>query len=281
MRVHYLEAGKGDPLLLVHGLLTDHRAWRLLVPLLSPHFRVIVPDLPGFGASEKPTRYAFTREAFAETLCDLLAGVEVTSAHVVGAGLGGTVAMTLAADHPECVERLAVLSSVAYPTPKPLRSRLAETAVVGALLFKQFTTRGRFHALLRDEFYAAGYRYDRRTVDAWFDAFDPPEARECAWLAFRRAESDLAALGPKLPKVRCPTTVLWGERDPNPMTLGMRLAYQITGARIESVPGASRALAEEQPEATAAAVLRHLRAAPAVSTSDARGGRREDGSRRR
>jgi len=50
------------------------------------------------------------REAFAETLCDLLAGLQAPRAHVVGAGLGGTIGLTLAADHPECVDRLAVLS---------------------------------------------------------------------------------------------------------------------------------------------------------------------------
>ncbi len=259
MRVHYVEAGEGPTLLLVHGALGDHRSWRRIIAPMATRYRVLVPDLPGFGRSEKPSRYPFTREAFAETLCDLLAGLRTPRAHIAGAGLGGTIALTLAADHPEWVDRLAALSCPVGDAPRSLGARLATVPVLGGLWFKQLVGRATFHGYFKREVYAPGFAYDRRAVDDLFDAFDPPEARECAWRTLLRAESDLSGLDVKIPKVRAPTALLWGDRDRIPVSHGMRLARRIRGARLEIIAQAAGAPAEEQPEATAAALHRHLR----------------------
>jgi len=245
-------------LLLVHGALSDHRAWRRVIAPLATRYRVVVPDLPGFGRSEKPSRYPFTRDAFAETLCDLLAGLRTPRAHVAGTGLGGTIALTLAADHPEWVDRLVVVSAAAGDAPRSLGARLATVPVLGGLWFKQFVGRATFHGYFRREVYAPGFAYDRRALDDLFDAFDPPEARECAWRTLVRAESDLSGLDVKIPKVRAPTVVLWGDRDRISMAHSLRLARRIRGARLEIIANAAGAPAEEQPEATAAALHRHL-----------------------
>jgi len=222
---------------------------------------VIAPDLPGFGASEKPTRYAFTREAFAETLCDLLAGVGVPRAHVIGHAMGGAVGLTLAADHPEVVDHLTVINTLPARGSMPVHTRLSLAPVFGAFLLKQFYTRAAFHGYFRDEVYAPGAAYDRAAVDAWYDAFDPPEARECTLRALRNA-TDLSSLGPKVAKVRAPTMVLWGERDPHgPVHMGRRLAYEIAGARFEPIARAGNSPHEEAPEPTADAITRHLKGA--------------------
>lgn len=259
IRVRYRDGGRGPALLLLHGFLTDHRVWRKVVGRLARHFRVIVPDLPGFGASERPTRYSFTREALADTLCDLLAGVGAPRAHVVGHQLGGTVALTMAADHPEVVDRLVLINAVAFDVKMPWRSRVPLLPVVGSFLFKQVYGRMMFHGYFERDVFALGFGYDRAVVDAWFDAFDPPEARECAHKALTAAMVDVSALGPRLPKVRAPTAVVWGERDRHyPSQLGYLLAHEIAGARLELVPGAGHTPAEEQPDATADVILRHL-----------------------
>lgn len=259
VRVHYQELGQGPTLLLLHDVFADHRAWRRVVPRLAERFRVIAPDLPGFGASERPTRYAFTREAFAETLCDLLAGVGAARAHVAGHALGAGVALTLAADHPEIVDRLALMHAVAAPAERSLGTRLPAIPVLGSLVFKQWFGRGMFHAHFRREVFAPGYQYDRATVDAWYEQFYPPEARECAWRTVQRAVLDVSALGPKLAKVRAPTVVLWGDRArPASQALGHRLAREIRGARWELVAGAASGMWEEQPDAVAEALERYL-----------------------
>lgn len=258
VRVHYVEAGEGPTLVLLHGLFSDHRIWRRVIPTLAQQYRVVAPDLPGFGASEKPTRYPFTREALASTLYDLLAGVNAPRASIVGEGLGGTVALTLAADHPECVERLVVSGAPAFVYPRSFRARLPTLPVLGAAVFKQFWGRILFHQHFRNEVFAPGYAYDRRLVDSFYENFDPPEARECAYKALKMLDGDPAPLEVKLGKIRCPTAVVWGDRDRIPLGLGQRLASRIRGARLEVLSGAGAAPSIEQPEALAAVIARHL-----------------------
>src|SRR5271166_871490 len=74
-RIRFVQAGEGPPLVLIHDYLASRVAWDDVLPRLAERFRVIVPDLPGFGESEKPppSRYRYGFEGFSESLIDLLA----------------------------------------------------------------------------------------------------------------------------------------------------------------------------------------------------------------
>src|ERR1700723_2693272 len=76
-RIRFVEAGDGPPLVLVHDYLASRVAWDDVLGGLSARFRVIAPDLPGFGESEKPppSRYRYDFESFCESLADLIAAV--------------------------------------------------------------------------------------------------------------------------------------------------------------------------------------------------------------
>ena len=93
-RIRFVDAGRGAPLVLVHDYLASHVTWDDVLAPLSRRFRVIAPDLPGFGESEKPPpgRYRYDFEAFSESLVDLVAAVG--QLHLVGADMvkpGSTV----------------------------------------------------------------------------------------------------------------------------------------------------------------------------------------------
>jgi pimeloyl-ACP methyl ester carboxylesterase len=228
------------------------------VPKLAQRFRVIVPDLPGSGESEKPATFRYDREGFADVLCDLMAGLDVSRAHIVGHSFGGAVALALASDHPERVLRLALINSLSYPFQPPLSVRLALAPLIGSLLFKQLYTRPVFHAYCRNNLFAPGFAYDRATVDAYYDAFKTPDAREAAFQTLP-ATRDMTSLGPKISKVRAPTLVLWGESDAMlPIQLAMRLAREIQHARLETLPDIGHSPAEENPTRTAELLLRHF-----------------------
>ncbi len=260
VRVRYAEAGRGRPLLLLHGFMFNSRAWHPIVPFLAPRFRLIALDFPGFGDSEKPASFRYDREGFAETVCDVMAGLDISRAHVAGHSLGGAVALVLAADHPERVDRLAVINAISYPYTPPFGARAALAPVVGALWFKQLLTRPMFRAYFRNHVYAPGATIDMATVDAYYDAFKTADAREAAWQALP-STSDLTSLGPKIPKVRAPTVILWGESDPTlPLSLALRLAREIPGSRLETLPGVGHAPPEESPSRTAEILARHFEA---------------------
>ena len=110
-RVHYLSAGQGAPLVLLHGWPQTCFAWRKIVPALAKRFRVIAPDLRGLGDSSRP-QDGFDKQTVARDIAQLLrSGLGIASAHVVGHDWGGPVAFALAAFHAGLVSRLVMLDA--------------------------------------------------------------------------------------------------------------------------------------------------------------------------
>jgi len=101
-----------EPVLLVHGVAESGRAWATWVPQLARRYRVLRPDLRGFGGSSvPPSSYEFSIAGFVADLVRFLDRLEVAAVHVIAAKLGGTIAMQLAAEHPARVQTLAIFSS--------------------------------------------------------------------------------------------------------------------------------------------------------------------------
>ena len=134
--VSYLEAGEGPVLLLVHGIAGSCENWREVVEPLARHHTVIAPDFPGHGASEAGAG-DYSIGALAGGLRDLLLALGHERATVVGHSLGGGVAMQLAYQHPEMIERLVLVSSGGLgPEVSPV---LRAASLPGADLFISVT----------------------------------------------------------------------------------------------------------------------------------------------
>src|SRR6476646_5161612 len=108
--VAYRDAGRGDVLLLIHGMAGSSSTWRAVLPTLSENYRVVAPDLPGHGESGKP-RGDYSLGAFAAWLRDLLNELEIDRVTVIGQSLGGGVAMQFAYQHPDYCDRLVLIGS--------------------------------------------------------------------------------------------------------------------------------------------------------------------------
>jgi pimeloyl-ACP methyl ester carboxylesterase len=109
-RVAYRDEGAGEVLVLIHGLGGSSFSWRAVLPKLSKKYRVIAPDLPGHGQSDKP-RGDYAPAAFAAWLRDLLDTLGIPKVTVVGHSLGGGLAMQFAHQHRDYCQRLVLLSS--------------------------------------------------------------------------------------------------------------------------------------------------------------------------
>ncbi|BBX10020.1 alpha/beta fold hydrolase [Mycolicibacterium aichiense] len=109
-QVAYLDEGQGDVVLLLHGMAGSSQTWRQMIRPLSRRYRVIAPDLPGHGSSDKP-RSDYSLGAFAVFLRDLLDELGVTHATVVGQSLGGGIAMQFVYQHPDYCRRLILMNS--------------------------------------------------------------------------------------------------------------------------------------------------------------------------
>jgi pimeloyl-ACP methyl ester carboxylesterase len=110
LRVHYAEAGSGPPLMLLHGWPQHFWCWRRVVPLLAADFRLICPDLRGFGWTDAPGR-GYDNETFAADTVALLDALDIERAGVVGHDWGGFTGFVISLRHPDRVDGLLALST--------------------------------------------------------------------------------------------------------------------------------------------------------------------------
>src|SRR4051794_30450729 len=115
-KLHYVEAGEGPLVVLLHGFPEFWFGWRLQIePLAAAGFRVVVPDTRGYNLSSKPAGVdAYTVDKLADDISGLIRELGAESALVAGHDWGGSIAWTMAMYHPEVVDRLAILDA-AHP----------------------------------------------------------------------------------------------------------------------------------------------------------------------
>ncbi len=110
-RMHYVTAGEGYPLVLLHGWPQSWYEWRKIIPALAEHYTLIAPDLRGLGDSEKPMT-GYDKRTLAADVSELLAQLGHQRVGVIGHDWGGAVAFYLAYDQRALVERLMILDMV-------------------------------------------------------------------------------------------------------------------------------------------------------------------------
>ncbi|MBV9802075.1 MAG: alpha/beta fold hydrolase [Solirubrobacterales bacterium] len=119
-KISTIEAGTGDPVVLIHGLGATKASFLPTIDALAPSYRTIAVDLPGFGDSEKPLWGAYDAPFFTRSILALLDALELDSAHLVGNSMGGRVALELGLEHPGRTRRLVLLApSLAWLKPRP------------------------------------------------------------------------------------------------------------------------------------------------------------------
>src|SRR5262245_17781867 len=115
IRIHLAEAGEGDPILLLHGWPQHHGLWRDVIVALAPRYRLLAPDLRGFGWSEAPG-HGYDGETFGRDQIALLDALGLERVKIIGHDWGGWTTMLLGLDQPERIERMMV---VCAPHPWP------------------------------------------------------------------------------------------------------------------------------------------------------------------
>jgi pimeloyl-ACP methyl ester carboxylesterase len=152
--MHYIERGRGDPIVLIHGLGGTTGSWAGVIPLLAANHRVIAMDLAGFGFSGKDAGLLLTQSRQSERVAAVMEALGISRATVVGHSLGGAVAQRLAADFPGKVERLVLVASVDAAQPEGWAPDGLKARVLGRLsqprtLLTPACARGAARSLLR------------------------------------------------------------------------------------------------------------------------------------
>jgi pimeloyl-ACP methyl ester carboxylesterase len=256
-RIHFVQAGEGPAVILVHGFGGSTFSFRHTIPELARHFRVIAPDLKGFGLSERPPTGDYSLSAQASLVNGLMERLGIERATVLGHSMGGQVAMRLAVDFPQKVERLILVDSATYG----LVHRAARVSfflrplLPLAALFILHNRRSR-RTILRSAVHDPAYL----TPEVLEGYFRPTRMRGHL-TALGRLLVDRRADPPLDPSaVTQPTLILWGEQDRwLPPSQGQRLHEQIRDSRLVLIPRAGHLPLEEQPEESNWAILDFLR----------------------
>jgi pimeloyl-ACP methyl ester carboxylesterase len=205
LRLHVAEAGAGDPLVMVHGWPQHWFEWRDLIPELAGRYRVICPDLRGFGWSDAPPG-RYEKETLAGDLLGLLDVLELERVRLVGHDWGGGWALAFAQRAPERVERLALINSVPFLAGYRWHrvARMWRRRGVGELLMGSVSQRT----------LAASTPELKPRARVIAQRFDQGTQRAILRLYRSAPEDHLARAGEQLGRITCPALVLWGERDP-------------------------------------------------------------------
>jgi pimeloyl-ACP methyl ester carboxylesterase len=220
--LHYVEAGEGPMVVLLHGFPEFWYGWRLqIAPLVAAGFRVVAPDTRGYNLSSKPTGIApYAADQMADDIHGLIRELGAESARVVGHDWGGTIAWTLAMNHPEVVDRLAILDA-AHPRalqkglPHPSQFRRSWYFFFFTLpgLPERVVSDRRFRFLrrfLRD----ARPPYTPEEMDKYIEAWSQPGA-VTAMLNYYRCSVRTPQKKAKaaIRTVSAPTLAIWGQAD--------------------------------------------------------------------
>ncbi len=258
---HVAEAGEGEPVLLLHGWPQHWYCWRLVMPLLAPHYRVIAIDMRGFGWSDIAWE-GLDKESLADDVANVMAALEIDRARIVGHDWGAWVGYLLAIRRPELVERLVGLSSPppfigARSIASALRLRY-QAAVASPLSIRRMRRLGFISRLIK--------RWSNDTTNLPKDvrrlyardlrASTRARASMLLYRTFLRRE-----IGPVLAgryrkqRLAVPTLAMYGSGDVLPGSLFRGVEKFADDLTVERVEGAGHFLPEERPDLVSDRVL--------------------------
>jgi haloacetate dehalogenase len=282
-RLRVRHGGSGSPVLLLHGHPRTHATWHRVAPLLARRHTVVCPDLRGYGKSSKPTttpdHEPYSKRAMARDCVELMGALGHERFAVVGHDRGAYVALRTALDHPDSVERLAVLDAI------PIGEALARCDARFAASW--------WHWFFFGQLGKPAERFISADPDAWYEA-TPEHMGDEAYADYQDAIHDPETVHAMLEdyraglgidrqhddhdrrahrRVPCPVLVLWAADDDLPGLYGDVL--EIWKAWADDLRGAPIAsghhMAEEAPDALAGELLAFLNGALSGSVSAAAG----------
>ena len=256
----YLDGGSGTPVVLLHGFGANKDIWNKVAARLIPHYRVIAPDLPGFG--ESPARAGARYDAWsqAQRLHAFLAALDVHAYHVGGNSMGALVAVVHTSLYPQDVRSLMIGAAPGVRAPQE-----SETYKLVAAGTNPFVIRGNadFDRLVNLAFYrppSIPAPFKRVMLKDWMARSD----------SYARIFADLklllpgpGPLEPLLPGLAVPTLILWGAHDRMlDVSAAGTFSATIKGSETTIFPDCGHTLPRDCPEPVATRYLAFLDAVP-------------------
>ena len=271
VRLHYVDEGQGEPIVMLHGNPTWGYLYRNFIPALSKTNRCIVPDEMGFGKSEKPLDKPYTLDRHIENFSALVEELDLHDITLVMQDWGGPIGMGFAVEQPERVKRLVILNTWAF--------RIAEGTALAPLL-ELFRQPHVGEAMVQglnlfvEGFLPAGIHHKERINEIMpaYRAPFPDWNSRIGTLAYPRdipvgddhpSTPAMGNIQDNLGKLNVPTTIIWGMLDPAiPPPLIDAWLGVYPHAQVHRIDTASHFLQEDEPEQIVSHIEGFLKAHP-------------------
>ncbi len=262
-KIHYLTAGHGTPLILLHGYAETSLMWKPIIPVFAERFTVIAPDLPGIGDSSIPAKGLDMKQA-AVSIHDLAKSLGVQKAEVVGHDIGLMVAYAYAAQFPEDVTKLVLMDAFLpgvpgwepiYNNPEFWHFRFNGPTPEALVQGRERTYFDYFwndFAADKDHSIPEAARKD------YVAAYSRPGRMHAGWayfVSFPQAAKDFAQLSQT--KLTIPVLTIGGEKSLGE-PLGEQIKLVATNVTVVVIKNAGHWVLEEQPQETTAALQKFL-----------------------
>jgi pimeloyl-ACP methyl ester carboxylesterase len=259
--MHVAEAGRGDPIVMLHGWPQHWYLWRGVIPLLAPHGRVLCPDLRGFGWTDAPDS-GYDRETMARDVLALLDELGLERVRLVGHDWGGWIGFLLCLHEPQRISRFLALNIVP-PWPARDPRNLLEAWRGAYQIPLAWPWMGRLaveHGAARLVLRTASDAFSAEELDAFTERLkgDRARASELLYRTFLVREAIPVAAGRYSGQaLEVPTLLLVGQRDVGIPTRAVRQhAARSDALELELVPDAGHFIVDEKPELVADRALR-------------------------
>ena len=204
-KIRYLESGDSKKtLVLVHGLGASAERWEQVIPLFEDDYRVIVPDLIGFGYSDKPL-VDYTPEFFSEFLKKFFVSTGIQRPNLIGSSLGGQVSAEFTSSYPQDVEKLILVS----PSGAMKQSTPALDAYIMAALYPNEESATNASEMME----CSGKNIDQKVVNGFIERMQLPNAK-LAFMSTLLGLKNSELVSNKLHTISTPTMIIWGSADP-------------------------------------------------------------------
>ena len=208
-QIHYLEAGIGEPLILIHSLGQSLYTWRNVFGELSENYRVIAIDLPGHGYSSRPDTLNYTADDMADVLNQFMEKKGIQSAHMIGFSIGAMYLLRFLSLYPEKVANCIVISPGGLTDQMPKLIHKIASPVVSVFARNLYSAGDVKNLLL--ECVQDPSLIDQNVISQYYDPISDGLSREALMYALRNLNMDQIAEG--LIPVEHEVLVLWGKED--------------------------------------------------------------------
>ncbi len=250
-KIRYIETGSSkNNLILIHGLGASAERWEPILPYFEKHYNVIVPDLIGFGHSDKPNT-DYTADFFTKFLASFVDTLDIDQTAIMGSSLGGQIAVEYTAANQQTVDRLILVS----PAGAMKQSTPALDAYVMAALYPDHDTAKTAFTMMTGN----NKDVNQHIIDDFVQRMKMPNAK-FAFMSTLLGLKNAPEITTRLEKIMVPTLVVWGELDPViPVKYAEKFVREIRDCRFYQMENCGHTPYVEDPENFAKLVLDFLK----------------------